>query len=73
MGCGKKSWAEDLEVEIYTEKINRYSTKNIMELISEIEKLKNDLSNFVKSEPSLTRSQWYHISKIEDSVKELLK
>jgi hypothetical protein len=73
MGCGKKAAYEEAYEEQHFRKVEQYSKKDAVDILFELEKVEDALNQFERSNPSLTKSQWFLINRISEITKKLLK
>ena len=73
MGCGIKAWREEEEDRAYNAKVKKFKEKDIVEVMLEVEKMKEALLDFTHGDLHLTRNQWARLEYLEKKIDKVLK
>lgn len=68
MGSGQKAMYEEEEEARWNACIEMIKSVPAGTMLSSLEKIEDSISRFEKSEPSLTRGQWYLLDSIKKNV-----
>lgn len=72
MGSGIQKYYEELEDQIWRDKLAKLSTVEPSSLLNKLQYIKDNLQRFVQSNPSLTKVQHSQIDSALKSVTELI-